>query len=59
MVVRYQFNRQLLKKLNIHIPWTYHSHYWVYTLQKCIHICSERHGHVQQRVNMTGQKCYP
>ena len=29
MVVRYQFNRQLLKKLNIHIPWAYHFHYWV------------------------------
>lgn len=23
MVVRYQFNRRLVKELNIHIPWTY------------------------------------
>lgn len=44
MVVRYQFNRQLLRKLNIHIPWACHFHYWVYTQQKCIRICSERHG---------------
>lgn len=44
IVVRYQFNRQLLKKLSIHIPCAYHFHYWVYTQQKCMHICSERDG---------------
>ena len=55
MVVRYQFNRQLLKKLNIHIPWAYHFHYWVYTQQKCIYIYALKEmDNVQQRVNITG-----